>query len=192
MTTIKITPVGSVKAESVDKKDFLGALEGCNPVNNIITIKGRQYQLNSVEFGCGCDASDCLVYEALLTQSDAGVPQAIVLNDKEANFLQVDNWNYHGTGVISAVTSQNFLEQSRVAFTSQVQGTHISTRSKGTKSVLFEIQDLKDFSNVDGRLNLTYVCIKVKCNYTPEMKKMLAEIVAKESVADTADARSTS
>lgn len=51
MTTIYITPVGSSTPELVDKKDFLGALENCDPVNNIIIINGKQYALNTVEFG---------------------------------------------------------------------------------------------------------------------------------------------
>lgn len=178
MTTIKITPVGSVNAELVEKKDFLGALKSCNPVSNIITIKGRQYQLNSIELACGCDTPDHLIYEALLTQKEAAAPEAIVLNAKDKNFLQVDSWNYHGAGIVSAITNQDFPEQSRIAFSAQVQGTLISTRSKGTKEVVFEIQDLKDSSYVDGRLNLTYVCIRVKCDNSPEMKKILSEAIA--------------
>lgn len=178
MTTIKIIPVGSVIAELVDKKDFLGALESCNPVSNIITIKGRQYQLNSVVLGCACDTPDHLIYEALLTQNGAAAPEAIVLNAKAPNFLLVESWNYRGAGVLSAVTNQEFPEQTRIAYSAQVQGTLISTRSKGTKEVVFEIQDLKDSSFVDGRLNLTYVCIKVKCDNSPEMKKILSEAVA--------------
>jgi len=159
MTTIKITPVGSERIESVDKRDFLGALENCNPVNNIITIKGRQYQLNSVDLGG--NTPNYLIYEALLSQK-GGVPEVIVLNERDDNFLPVESWNYRGEGVLSAVTNQEFPEETRVAYSAQVGGTLISTRSKGTKEVLFEIQDLKDSSFVDGRLNLTYVCIKVK------------------------------
>jgi len=49
--TINIIPVGSVTPEGVNKSDFLGALETCDFVNNVINIKGKQYQLDSVEFG---------------------------------------------------------------------------------------------------------------------------------------------
>ncbi len=52
MKKIKITPVGSAIPELVDKKDFLGALETCDQVNNILTISGKQYILNSIDF-CG-------------------------------------------------------------------------------------------------------------------------------------------
>ena len=47
--TVTLIPIGSTKPVTVEKKDFLGALETCNPVNNIITIHGRQYQLDSYD-----------------------------------------------------------------------------------------------------------------------------------------------
>lgn len=50
--TINITKVGG-STTSVDLNKFLGALEGCDPVNDVVSIDGIQYVLSSAELGGG-------------------------------------------------------------------------------------------------------------------------------------------
>jgi len=47
---IEATPVGSEAAEQISLKDFFSSLKNCDGVNNIISINGKQYILDSFKF----------------------------------------------------------------------------------------------------------------------------------------------
>lgn len=108
MTTININPVGSGTPVEVDKKDFLGALETCDQVNNIITINGLQYSLNTVEFGGGAVVALAKVYRALLTQTGNSAPTAELINDGEPNYLGDIAWSISYEGVYTGTKAAAF------------------------------------------------------------------------------------
>lgn len=56
MTTVQIKAIGASAYSLVNKKDFLGSLENCDAVNNIIEINGATYILDSVII-CDCDGT---------------------------------------------------------------------------------------------------------------------------------------
>lgn len=108
-TTIQIKAHGSSIYSEVAKKDFLGALEDCDSVNDIVIINGISYTLSTVIL-CDCDATPTVGTTTTSTVADVytaegvdgpvtlttGLRVALNVNVTNAGASTVD---FDGTGV---------------------------------------------------------------------------------------------
>lgn len=97
-TLIQIKAVGASAYSEVAKKDFLGALENCDSVNDIIDINGTSYNLSTVIF-CDCElvttTNTTTTSSAADTYTATGTAGAVVLSPGLRVALDV---NYDNTG----------------------------------------------------------------------------------------------
>lgn len=75
-TTIQIKAHGASIYSEVEKKDFLGALEDCDSVNDIVIINGITYTLSSVIL-CDCDATPTVTTTTTSTVADVYTAEGV-------------------------------------------------------------------------------------------------------------------
>ncbi|HEY0029140.1 MAG TPA: hypothetical protein VGC65_00165 [Bacteroidia bacterium] len=124
MITIQIKAVGSAIYSEVPKKDFLGALENCDSVNDIIAINGQSYTLSSVNLCCSETATTATTTtsEVADVYTATGVATPVVLSSglRVALAVNISNTgpatvNYDGTGAKSILNAGEELAEGELA-----------------------------------------------------------------------------